>query len=465
MHIERVQGGDASFLQALVRFPAVPTVHSWWTSYIRRMTVAAGLRDITSAYRLCVRENGSIDWLFSSVFDLSTEQAARRFFGSFSFLESFEDESAQLPSNRAEFETWANDFPKLRCRIMPPSLHTADGNWLACDFRVASHLDALAREAQSFKFGFSYQVHFRSFAPDRELQRRVGRNLLALQGVKGLPAELAADQERQAKHFRTATLLVEEVIGADHPAATEWLVAALARFFKAEPARAPLELPTLDLIEGDCGTAPALMMHSSFLYNDWSGDDLYCSQAADEGFRTTVLCYRPAIDPTLPQRPPKQDNGTLRAQTAPFPPDVLLPSPFEGRGHIFISYPRSDLRRIVPILRRLSEARLPIWYDRGISGGDEWDVVLERKIEDASMMLVFLSQATVESKYCRREIKFADAINKPLLLVGLEAVDLRHGLRFLLQQLQQISAQDPEFEAQLDRAIQKLLGTTSGSSA
>jgi hypothetical protein len=83
--------------------------------------------------------------------------------------------------------------------------------------------------------------------------------------------------------------------------------------------------------------------------------------------------------------------------------------------------------------------------------------VLERKIEEAALVLVFLSQATVESKYCRREIKFADAIDKPLLVVTLEATTLHHGLKFMLQQLQQVSMADQQFDAQLDRAVQKLL--------
>jgi hypothetical protein len=101
---------------------------------------------------------------------------------------------------------------------------------------------------------------------------------------------------------------------------------------------------------------------------------------------------------------------------------------------------------------------LPIWYDRGIYGGEEWDEVLERKIQDAGLILVFLSPAAVDSKYCRREIKFADAINRPLLVVTLEPTALQHGLAFLLQAIQQISARDAEFELLLDRSIRNLLG-------
>lgn len=108
-------------------------------------------------------------------------------------------------------------------------------------------------------------------------------------------------------------------------------------------------------------------------------------------------------------------------------------------------------------MRRLCDQGLPIWYDRGIAGGEEWDEVLERKIEEAGLLLIFLSQAAVELKYCRREIKFADAINIPLMAVTLETVQLSYGLKFMLQQLQMISAHDHEFETILTRSIKKLL--------
>lgn len=459
MYIERVQGAGAEYLQSIVRFPRVTTGNAWWLSYSRRMAAAPGLRDITSAYRLCVRQDGRIERLFSAVFDPDKEQPARRFFGAFSFLEGMAEDSVALPLDAAEFASWATDFPALRCRVIAPPLLTSGKVWLACDFRVAPYLEMLEGEAQSLGFAFGYQVHFRPFSPDAEMQRRIGRNLIALQGLSGVPTSLVADQERQVRSFATASLLIEEIVAVDQPKAVEWLKGALVRAFKADQARVRLEPPALQFVEGDCGTDPVLMMHSTLLYGDWSGDDIYCSQAADERFRTGVLSHRPPLDPNAACRPGDTDGTppTPEPPVTPFPPDVVLPTPFEGCNHIFISYRRTDLRRIAPILQRLADAGHPIWYDRGISGGDEWDAVLERKIEEAAIVLAFLSQAAVESKYCRREIKFADAINKPLLVVMLEAANLRCGLKMLLLQLQQVSAADHQFDAQLDRAIQNLL--------
>jgi hypothetical protein len=463
MHLGQIQGADESYLQALVRFPGLPAAPSWWKSFGRRMTAAAGLPTVASAFRLCLRQDGSVDRLFGAVFQARAEPQARQYFGGFSFLEGIEEDSVQLPGAAAEFDAWTGEFPQLRCRILPPPQLAAEGHWLACDFRVFKHLDGLAREAQSLGFSFGYQIHFRPFAPDPELVRRAGRNLIALQNVKGVPADIAADQERMFKSLRAATLLLEEIVAADRPEAAEWLTASLRRAFAADAARARLQAPSFDLAAGDCGADTALMMHSSLLYGDWSGDDLFVSQAAAESFRAALLSHRPAVD-VPPSARPDSEAGPQPPRDqppTPFPPDLELPVPSEAAGHIFISYRRSDLRRIAPILHQLAAEQLPIWYDRGISGGDEWDVVLERKIEQAAMMLVFLSQGVVESKYCRREIKFADALNKPLLVVVLEAADLRHGLKFLLMHMQQISIRDREFDSQLRGSIRRLLAGAS----
>ena len=111
----------------------------------------------------------------------------------------------------------------------------------------------------------------------------------------------------------------------------------------------------------------------------------------------------------------------------------------------------------MPVVARLANGGFPVWYDRGIGGGEEWDAVLERKIEDAGLVLIFLSRGAIASKYCRREIKFADAIDKPLLAVTLEPVALADGLKFTLQHLQQISIADTEFDAKLERSVRSLL--------
>ena len=119
----------------------------------------------------------------------------------------------------------------------------------------------------------------------------------------------------------------------------------------------------------------------------------------------------------------------------------------------------------LPVLRRgcrgflldLGNLDLPFWYDRGLYGGTEWDAVLEDRIRACSVLIAFVSPAAVASKYCRREIKFADTIDIPILGVMLEPTELRHGLAMLFQQYQTLSAGVADFPRQLVRAIGSLI--------
>jgi hypothetical protein len=124
-------------------------------------------------------------------------------------------------------------------------------------------------------------------------------------------------------------------------------------------------------------------------------------------------------------------------------------------GYLFISYKREDLPRIVSFMHRIVGWGYPIWYDRGIPGGAEWDAVIEEKVSHCKVLLVFLSEAAVDSKWVRREIKFADSENRPILGVRLDKkVELKHGLKVVMNQYQMIDASGVDFSDELLKAIE-----------
>jgi hypothetical protein len=58
--------------------------------------------------------------------------------------------------------------------------------------------------------------------------------------------------------------------------------------------------------------------------------------------------------------------------------------------------------------------------------------------------------------YCKREVRPADAVEKPILIVALERITLLYGLKFL-SLVQAIDANDREFDTLLDKAIRRKL--------
>jgi hypothetical protein len=73
-----------------------------------------------------------------------------------------------------------------------------------------------------------------------------------------------------------------------------------------------------------------------------------------------------------------------------------------------------------------------------------------------SALLLFLSQAAVDSKYVRREARFADSLGKPIISVRLEATRLRHGMGLLLSHYQMLSQSTQGFLTQLGQALKRV---------
>jgi hypothetical protein len=173
-------------------------------------------------------------------------------------------------------------------------------------------------------------------------------------------------------------------------------------------------------------------------------------------------------DMLLSWQPSRRLDAVVRRQEAagdgdiPEPPVTMptsrLPEPYGGDGAFaFVSYKRQDLARIAPILEAVSALGVPLWYDAGIPGGAEWDAVIEERLTHCRFVLLFTSTAAVKSKYVRREVKFADARDTPLLSVLLEDTSLGDGMGMLLTQYQMLDARTPDFQKRLRHTVQRLL--------
>jgi len=67
-----------------------------------------------------------------------------------------------------------------------------------------------------------------------------------------------------------------------------------------------------------------------------------------------------------------------------------------------------------------------------------------------------MSQSAVDSKYCKREIGLANAVEEPILTIVLEHVDLPYGLKFL-SLLPQINVNEREFDLLVTKGVRKHL--------
>ena len=70
---------------------------------------------------------------------------------------------------------------------------------------------------------------------------------------------------------------------------------------------------------------------------------------------------------------------------------------------VFLSYARADRARIAPLARALEAQGLKVWWDALIAGGAAFARTIEAALEDADVIVVGWSQASVASDWVRDE--------------------------------------------------------------
>jgi hypothetical protein len=68
-------------------------------------------------------------------------------------------------------------------------------------------------------------------------------------------------------------------------------------------------------------------------------------------------------------------------------------------GTVFISYSRDDRNRIEPIVKCLTGADFPVWWDRDIALGTSFRSAIENSLDEAACVLVFWSTNSVNSQF------------------------------------------------------------------
>lgn len=145
---------------------------------------------------------------------------------------------------------------------------------------------------------------------------------------------------------------------------------------------------------------------------------------------------------------------------------------YEGPDpYVFVCYAHNDAPEVYREIARLKDAGFNIWYDEGISPGSEWSADIAEHIQGCAAFLYFVSPASVDREYCRREVNFAMEETRSILHVHLEPTDVPPALRLNLSHRQAIlkfEYEGADYEAKLDaalRAAHELTGLAETPSA
>ena len=87
---------------------------------------------------------------------------------------------------------------------------------------------------------------------------------------------------------------------------------------------------------------------------------------------------------------------------------------------LFISYARENRPDVDELVRDLDALGYPAWVDSSLRGGQTWWEEIVRRIADCDAFVVIVSQHTLHSVACERELEWALALNKPVLPLAVE---------------------------------------------
>lgn len=91
---------------------------------------------------------------------------------------------------------------------------------------------------------------------------------------------------------------------------------------------------------------------------------------------------------------------------------------------LFISYSRDDKHWTYDLRRHLlEETDHDVWIDRRLQASADWWETILSEIERCDCLLYVLSPKSVQSIYCREEVRYALALNKPILPLLIKPCD------------------------------------------
>ena len=70
---------------------------------------------------------------------------------------------------------------------------------------------------------------------------------------------------------------------------------------------------------------------------------------------------------------------------------------------IFLSYSKSDLKRVEPIVKLLQDGGWTVWWDTALAAGEHWPKTIQREIDLARAVVVVWSKDSIKKDWVYSE--------------------------------------------------------------
>ena len=134
--------------------------------------------------------------------------------------------------------------------------------------------------------------------------------------------------------------------------------------------------------------------------------------------------------------------------------DKPFPAYQGDEPYVFVCYAHEDSDVVYPELSWLHEQGVNLWYDEGISAGRNWRAAIGDSLLGASHVVFYISEHSLASDHCDREINLALDEGKDILPVYLQDVELTSDLKVGLNRIQALQCDDsPDYRQRLVSAL------------
>ena len=101
---------------------------------------------------------------------------------------------------------------------------------------------------------------------------------------------------------------------------------------------------------------------------------------------------------------------------------------------IFISYSHKDAETVKKIAKIIEKAsNMPVWFDSSLRGGENYFSVIANQIVECNYFVFIVSDNSIMSDWCLRELEFAASERKIIVAVWLDNVSISPRIKLVIQ--------------------------------
>jgi hypothetical protein len=460
MLLLHVESGDEPLAQGFVRaqWPAgdqmaAGRVPMWIRLFLRSTILWSQARPLSAALRLSAQPGRPLTTVHSFVVSKTQEARLRLVLAAFLRTNEMGGAEADVPQQETDLSGVFIHPDETRIGIRYERLRTGQDVGIHFNLRLAEQLPRIIQTLVDLGVSVAYEAQVAPWSPPRELLRAVLYDTARLEQSRAAPPDLVRDQRVLAERLKRAAQQrsayhVEECLATAAGVAVDTLRESVANLlsetlygsFGAAPQLAPLGEKEA---EAFCYHVHSHLMHGP---PDIIGAEAAASVATKDDVDRLLSCRSlmsagisaGGIEPSGSEPLFTTLTGSTLAATDGSPSRTPGPNPeTDVSPYLFISYARNDGDIVYPLIEDLMKRGVSIWFDRRILGGDDWVAELEARLVSCTGVVALISPSFVSSKYCPREVHFADALNRPIVPVLLYPTpELARGLKFLLNRLQ-----------------------------